>query len=56
MFRCLLTAILGCSVAMALLPEQVVVVYNAASTRSEQCARAYCNKRSVPYANCVGLS
>ncbi len=56
MFRCFLTAILGCSVAMALLPEQVVVVYNAASTRSEQCARAYCNKRSVPYANCIGLS
>ncbi len=55
MFRFLLTLILGCSVAGALLPDQVVVVYNADSLRSEQCARAYCNKRAVPYANCLGL-
>lgn len=55
MFRFLLTLVLGCSVACALLPDQVVVVYNAESQRSEQCARAYCNKRTVPYANCLGL-
>ncbi|MBR5889192.1 MAG: TIGR03790 family protein [Akkermansia sp.] len=56
MFRLLLTLVLGCSVASALLPDQVVVVYNADSLRSEQCARAYCNKRAVPYANCLGLT
>ncbi len=56
MFRLLLTLILGCSAAVALLPEQVVVVYNAISLRSEQCARAYCNRREVPYGNCLGLT
>ena len=56
MFRFLLTLLFGCSVASALLPDQVVVVYNADSLRSEQCARAYCNKRAIPFANCLGLS
>lgn len=55
MFRFLQSVILGCSVASALLPDQVMVVYNARSQRSEQCARAYCNKRAVPYDNCLAL-
>ncbi len=56
MFRGLLVAVLGCMAAWGLTPSQVVVVYNAASKRSEQCAHAYCVKRSIPVAQCVGLS
>lgn len=56
MLRGLLVAVLGCMTAWGLTPAQVVVVYNAASKRSEQCARAYCAKRSVPVKQCVGLS
>jgi len=56
MVRGLLVAALGCMVARGLTPAQVVVVYNAASKRSEQCARAYCAKRSIPAKQCVGLS
>lgn len=48
--------VLSCAAAWALTPAQVVVVYNAASTRSEQCARAYCARRAVPSNQCVGLS
>lgn len=55
MVRLLLALMLGSLVAQALTPDQVVVVYNADSTRSLQCAQAYCNKRSVPAANCVGI-
>lgn len=56
MFRGVLVAVLGCMDAWGLTPAQVVVVYNAASKRSEQCARAYCARRSVPINQCVGLS
>lgn len=55
MLRQLLAAAAGCMVAWGLTPAQVVVVYNAASTRSEQCARAYCARRSIPARQCVGL-
>ena len=52
----LLLAILFCGLtARGLTPAQVVVVYNAESKRSEQCARAYCAKRSVPAAQCIAL-
>lgn len=56
MLRGWLVAVLGCMSAWGLTPAQVVVVYNAASKRSEQCARAYCAKRSIPAKQCVGLS
>ncbi len=56
MFRWLSVALLGCMSAWALSPSQVVVVYNADSSRSEQCARAYCARRSVPKSQCVGLT
>lgn len=56
MFRGALVAVLGCMTAWGLTPAEVVVVYNAASKRSEQCARAYCKKRSIPASQCVGLS
>lgn len=56
MLRGILVAVLGCMSAWGLTPAQVVVVYNAASKRSEQCARAYCAKRSIPAKQCVGLS
>lgn len=56
MLRALLVAVMGCMVAWGLTPAQVVVVYNAASKRSEQCARAYAAKRSIPARQCVGLS
>lgn len=56
MFRGLLVAVLGCMAAWGLTPSQVVVVYNAASRRSEQCAQAYCARRSIPASQCVGLT
>lgn len=56
MWRSLLVALAGCLSAWGLTPSQVVVVYNAASTRSEQCARAYCARRAIPASQCVGLS
>ena len=56
MIRALLVAVCGCVVAWGLTPSQVVVVYNAGSKRSEQCARAYCACRSVPVKQCIGLS
>ena len=56
MIRALLVAVCGCVVAWGLTPSQVVVVYNAGSKRSEQCARAYCARRSVPVKQCIGLS
>ena len=56
MFRGLLVAVCSCLAAWGLTPSQVVVVYNAASQRSEQSARAYCARRSIPAAQCVGLS
>ena len=56
MFRLLLIVFLGCLVARGLTPDQVVVVYNADSKRSEQCARAYCHKRAVPANRCVAIS
>lgn len=56
MIRGLLVAVCGCMVAWGLTPSQVVVVYNTASKRSEQCARAYCARRSIPTKQCVGLS
>lgn len=52
-----LIAVLFCSLsARALTPAQVVVVYNAESKRSEQCARAYCAKRSIPATQCIALN
>lgn len=56
MLRALLVAVMCCMVAWGLTPAQVVVVYNAASKRSEQCARAYAAKRSIPARQCVGLT
>ena len=56
MLRALLVAVMGCMVAWGLTPAQVVVVYNAASKRSEQCARAYAAKRAIPERQCVGLT
>lgn len=56
MFRWVLTALLGCMTAWGLTPAEVVVVYNAASKRSQQCAQAYCKKRGIPQQQCVGLS
>lgn len=56
MLRALLVAVMGCMVAWGLTPAQVVVVYNAESKRSEQCARAYAAKRSIPARQCVGLT
>ena len=53
MLRVLLVAVMGCMVAWGLTPAQVVVVYNAASKRSELCARAYASKRSIPARQCV---
>lgn len=44
-----------CMLARGLTPAEVVVVYNADSTRSQQCAQAYCARRSVPARQCVGL-
>lgn len=54
--RLVAVAALSCMAAWGLSPTQVVVVYNAGSKRSEQCARAYCAKRSIPARQCVGLS
>ena len=52
-----LIAVLFCSLtARGLTPAQVVVVYNAESKRSEQCARAYCAKRSIPATQCIALN
>lgn len=56
MLRALLVAVMGCMVAWGMTPAQVVVVYNAESKRSEQCARAYAAKRSIPARQCVGLT
>lgn len=55
MLRFLFVVFLGALVARGLSPDHVVVVYNADSKRSEQCAQAYCNKRSIPAEQCVGL-
>lgn len=44
-----------CSVAWALTPQQVAVVYNAASPLSEQSARMYAAVRHVPQENLVAL-
>ena len=55
MFRILLALLISCLAAHALLPDQVAVVYNADSKRSEQCARAYCNKRAVPFSRMVAI-
>ncbi len=55
MWRALLAAVFFSLAAWGLTPAQVVVVYNAASKRSEQCARAYCAVRSIPANQCVGL-
>lgn len=51
----LVAAMSCCMPALGLTPGEVVVVYNADSTRSQQCAQAYCSKRSVPQRQCVGL-
>ena len=56
MLKGLLVAVMGCMAACGLTPDQVVVVFNAASKRSEQCARAYCARRSIPARQCVGLN
>ncbi len=56
MWRSLLVALAGCLSAWGLTPAQVVVVYNAASQRSEQCARAYCARRAIPENQCIALS
>lgn len=56
MWRFLLAFAACCLVARGLTPAQVVVVYNAESKRSEQSARAYCARRSIPAAQCVALS
>ena len=56
MVRGLLVAALGCMVAWGLTPAEVVVVYNASSTRSKQCAEAYCARRSIPSRQCIGLT
>ena len=56
MIRRLIVALLGCVSAWGITPAEVVVVFNAASRRSEQCARAYCAKRSIPTKQCVGLA
>ena len=56
MLRLLLVMMLGClAAAQALTPDQVVVVYNADSEKSEQCARAYCNKRGIAASRCVAI-
>ena len=56
MKRMLSVLALGCMVAWGLTPAEVVVVYNAASTRSKQCAEAYCARRSIPARQCIGLT
>ncbi len=55
MWKGLIALCISCVAAWALTPAEVVVVYNADSTRSTQCARAYCAKRAVPASQCVGL-
>lgn len=55
MFRFIVLCFLSCLVAAGLTPDQVVVVYNAASKRSEQCAQAYCRKRAIRPDRCVAL-
>ena len=44
-----------CSMAHALVPQDVVVVFNADSPLSKRCTEAYCAKRSIPLENVVGL-
>lgn len=53
--RLLIAAFSGCVSAWALTPAEVLVVFNADSKRSEQCARAYCSRRAVPARQCVGI-
>ena len=55
MFRVLSALVLGCLSAQALTPDQVVVVYNADSRRSEQCAQAYSKKRGIDASRCVAI-
>ena len=56
MLRFLLAFAASLLSSWGLTPAQVVVVYNTESKRSEQCARAYCARRSIPAAQCVALS
>lgn len=55
MLRTLIVSVVASLSAWALTPAEVIVVYNSASSRSEQCARAYCAKRAIPAKQCVGL-
>ena len=41
--------------AFALVPQDVVVVYNADSPLSVRCTEAYCARRAIPKENVVGL-
>ena len=51
----LVAAVLFCGLAHALVPRDVVVVFNADSPLSVRTAEAYCATRSIPKENAVGL-
>lgn len=50
-----LAALVLCGMAHALVPQDVVVVFNAESPLSVRTAEAYCAKRGIPKENAVGL-
>lgn len=53
--RCLLFLLLLVLPVGALTPEQVAVVYNAASPLSRECAETYASLRRIPASHVVGL-